>query len=232
MRVDILTLFPDMFPGVFATGMLRIAREKGLLDVRTHDFRRFAKGVHQSVDDKPFGGGPGMVLKPEPVFECLESVLGDERPLPKMLLMTPDGAPFTQKTARALVREPRIVILCGRYEGFDERIRQGWPFEAVSIGDYVLSGGELASMTIVDAVTRLIPGVVGHGLSTLKESFEQGLLDHPHYTRPASFRGMDVPEVLLSGDHERIAAWRHDEALRITKERRPDLLRNLPERSD
>lgn len=229
MRVDILTLFPDMFPGVLSVGMLRIAREKGLLDVHLHDFRRFAKGVHQSVDDKPFGGGPGMVLKPEPVFDCLEEVLGAERPLPRMLLMSPDGVPFTQKLARTLVREPRIVILCGRYEGFDDRIRQGWPFESVSLGDYVLSGGELASMTIVDAVARLIPGVVGHSLSTLKESFEQGLLDHPHYTRPASYRGMDVPEVLLSGDHERIAKWRHDEALRITKERRPDLLSERPE---
>lgn len=224
MRVDVLTLFPGVFDGFLAEGMMRIAHEKGLLDLHLHDFRAFAHDNHRSVDDKPFGGGPGMVLKPEPIFECLENLLQGVTPLPKMLLMAPSGRPFTQGMARELAREPRLVLLCGRYEGFDERIRIGWPFEEVSIGDYVLTGGEIPAMAVVDAAVRLIPGVLGHDLSSEAESFENGLLDHPHYTRPADFRGMVVPEVLRSGDHARVAAWRRAEALRITCERRPDLL--------
>jgi tRNA (guanine37-N1)-methyltransferase len=225
MRVDILTLFPEIFRGFLSEGTLRIAQEKGLADVRLHNFRDFATDSRKTVDDKPFGGGPGMLLKPEPVFDCLESVL-TEPPKARMILLSPRGARFDQRLARELSREERLLLLCGRYEGFDERIREGWPFEEVSIGDFVLSGGELAAMVILDAVVRLIPGVLGSDLSTESESFEgDGLLDYPQYTRPASFRGMEVPEVLRSGDHSKIAAWRREHATRLTRTMRPDLLK-------
>jgi tRNA (guanine37-N1)-methyltransferase len=223
MRADVLTLFPGIFSGFLKESLIKIAQEKGLLEIVLHDWREFASGPRKTVDDKPFGGGPGMVIKPEPVFACLESLLGNESPKPRMLLMTPAGARFTQSMARELAREPRLVLLCGRYEGFDERILRGWPFEPVSMGDYVLNGGEVPAMAVIEAVSRLIPGVLGHDLSAAAESFETGLLDHPHYTRPASFRGMDVPEILRSGDHARVAKWRRAEAQRITRERRPDL---------
>jgi tRNA (guanine37-N1)-methyltransferase len=224
MRADILTLFPGIFSGFLQESLVKIAQEKGRLEVVLHDWRAFASGPRRTVDDKPFGGGPGMVLKPEPIFACLENLLQGVAPLPRMLLMTPQGRRFDREKARELAREPRLVILCGRYEGFDERIRTGWPWEEVSIGDYVLNGGEVPAMVVIEAVTRLMPGVLGHDLSAAEESFETGLLDHPHYTRPASFRGIDVPEVLRSGDHARIARWRRDEARRLTEERRPDLL--------
>ncbi|HYC76371.1 MAG TPA: tRNA (guanosine(37)-N1)-methyltransferase TrmD [Planctomycetota bacterium] len=224
MRVDVLTLFPGILQGFLNESILKIAQEKGLLEVRLHDWREFASDPRRTVDDKPFGGGPGMVLKPEPVFACLENLLAGVEPLPRMLLTTPQGERFTQAKARELAREPRLVILCGRYEGFDDRIRRGWPFEELSIGDYVLNGGETPAMAVIEAVTRLIPGVLGHDLSAAEESFEGGLLDHPHFTRPAVFRGMEVPEVLRSGDHAKVAAWRRSEALRLTRERRPDLL--------
>lgn len=228
MRADILTLFPGIFQGFLSESLVKIAQEKGRLEVVLHDWRAFASGPRRTVDDKPFGGGPGMVLKPEPVFACLENLLAGAEPKPRMLLMTPQGERFDRRKARELAREPRLVILCGRYEGFDERIRRGWPWEEISIGDYVLNGGETPAMVVIEAVTRLMPGVLGHDLSAVEESFETGLLDHPHYTRPASFRGMDVPEVLRSGDHARIARWRRDEALRLTRERRPDLLEGPP----
>ncbi len=224
MRVDVLTLFPGMFNGLLTEGTVRIAREKGLLDVTLRNFRDFARDAHKSVDDKPFGGGPGMVLKPEPIFECIDDLLTSSASRPRMLIMTPGGATFDQAKARELARESHLLILCGRYEGFDDRIRQGLPFEEISVGDYVLSGGEIPAMVVLDAVTRLLPGVLGHDLSPELESFEGGLLDYPQFTRPAEFRGMQVPEVLRSGDHARIAAWRRQEALRLTKEKRPDLL--------
>lgn len=225
MRVDILTIFPGLFEGFLSESMVRIAAEKGLLEVHLHDFRAKAKPPRRSVDDKPFGGGPGMVLKPEPVFECLDDLLRDVTPLPRMLLPSPVGVPFNQGLARQLSRESRLVILCGRYEGYDERIVLGWPFIEVSIGDYVVTGGEVPAMVIVDAVTRLLPGVLGHDLSAAQDSFEGALLDHPQYTRPAEYRGLQVPEVLLSGDHAKVAAWRREQAVRRTRERRPDLLR-------
>jgi tRNA (guanine37-N1)-methyltransferase len=224
MRVDVLTLFPDMFGGFLSEGTLRIAAEKGLCDVKLHNFRDFAHDARGTVDDKPFGGGPGMLIKPEPVFECIEAVIA-EGPKPRMLLLTPRGVPFDQKLARELTREDRLLLLCGRYEGFDERVREGFEFTEVSIGDYVLSGGEIAAMVIIDAVTRLLPGVLGHDLSAERESFEgDGLLDYPQYTRPASFRGMEVPDVLRSGDHARIAAWRRERQEKLTQTLRPDLL--------
>jgi tRNA (guanine37-N1)-methyltransferase len=224
MRVDLLTLFPGIFRGFLAEGTLRIAQEKGLADVRLHNFRDFATDGRKTVDDKPFGGGPGMLIKPEPVFDCLESVLA-EPPKARMILLSPRGRTFDQKLARDFAKEARLLLLCGRYEGFDERIHEAWPFEEVSIGDCVLSGGEPAAMVILDAVVRLIPGVLGHDLSTESESFEgDGLLDYPQYTRPASYRGMDVPEVLRSGDHSKIADWRREHSKELTRSLRPDLL--------
>ena len=224
MRADVLTLFPGIFSGFLQESLIKIAQEKGRLEIVLHDWRAFAKGPRRTVDDKPFGGGPGMVLKPEPIFECLENLLQSVEPKPRMLLMTPQGRRFTQSKARELSRESRLVFLGGRYEGFDQRIVRGWPWEEISIGDYVLNGGEVPTMAVIEAVSRLIPGVLGHDLSAAEESFETGLLDHPHYTRPAEFRGMEVPPALRSGDHARIALWRRDEALRLTRERRPDLL--------
>lgn len=224
MRVDILTIFPGIFEGFLGESMVRIAQEKGLLEVFLHDFRNFARGPRRSVDDKPFGGGPGMVLKPEPVFECLDDLLKDTSPRPRLLLPSPVGPTFTQKKARELSKESRLVILCGRYEGYDERIVLGGPFEEISIGDYVLTGGEVPAMVIVDTVTRLLPGVLGHDLSAAEDSFEGHVLDHPHYTRPAVFRGMGVPEVLLSGNHALVARWRREQSLERTRLRRADLL--------
>jgi len=223
MRADVLTLFPGIFSGFLKESLIKIAQEKGRLEIVLHDWRAFAQGPRRTVDDKPFGGGPGMVLKPEPIFDCLENLLQGAEPKPRMLLMTPQGRRFTQSKARELSRESRLVFLCGRYEGFDQRIVRGWPWEELSIGDYVLNGGEVPTMAVIEAVSRLIPGVLGHDLSAAEESFENGLLDHPHYTRPAEFRGMEVPPTLRSGDHARIAEWRREEALRLTRERRPDL---------
>lgn len=225
MRVDILTIFPGIFQGFLGESIVRIAQEKGLLEVLLHDFRSFAKGPRRSVDDQPFGGGPGMVLKPEPVFECLDELLSGLDHPPRMLLPSPVGRRLDQALVRELSKEEHLVILCGRYEGYDERIVVGWPFEEVSIGDYVLTGGEVPAMVLVDSVTRLIPGALGHDLSAQEDSFERPLLDHPHYTRPAEFRGLKVPEVLLSGNHARVAQWRRAESINRTLARRPDLLK-------
>ncbi|MSR75070.1 MAG: tRNA (guanosine(37)-N1)-methyltransferase TrmD [Planctomycetes bacterium] len=225
MRIDVLTIFPGILEGFLNESIVRIAREKGLLEVVLHDFRQFAEDKHRTVDDKPFGGGPGMVLKPEPIFACLEALIAKDQQPPRMLLMSPCGSTLTQKRMREFAKDERLVILCGRYEGYDERIKLGWPFEEVSIGDYVLSGGEVPAMVVIDSVARLLPGVLGHDLSALQDSFEGPLLDHPHYTRPADFRGMQVPAVLLSGDHSKVAAWRKQQALERTQVRRPDLLR-------
>lgn len=224
MRIDVITLFPELFEPVMNSSMMGIARDRGVLEFAAHDLRCWAlPGVHRQVDDSPYGGGCGMVLRPEPMFDAVETVLAldDRRPL--VVLMSPQGQPFTQATAERLAGLDRLLLLCGRYEGFDERIRTLVDLE-LSIGDYVLTGGELPAMVVADAVTRLLPGVLGGETSAEDESFTTGLLEYPQYTRPADFRGMAVPEVLRSGDHARIAAWKREQALRRTAKRRPDML--------
>ena len=223
MRFDILTLFPEMLAPVLGTSMLRIAREKGVAEYVLHDFREFAKGFHRKADDRPFGGGPGMVLKPEPIFECLDSIFDESTPRPPIILLSPQGERHDQDLAVELSRESRLVLICGHYEGFDQRIVDGLDAREISIGDYVLTGGELPALVLVDSVVRLLPGVLGDADSARYESFSDGLLDHPQYTRPVEYRGMTVPEVLRSGDHAKIAAWRREQAEKRTRERRPDL---------
>ena len=220
VEIDILTLFPEMFESVLGSSTLRIGAEKGLVRYRLTDIREYSTDRHKKVDDKPFGGGPGMVLRPEPVFAAVEAVEKLSTTKARRLLLTPQGKLFDQETARRLRREPRLMLICGRYEGFDERIRLGLGAEELSAGSFVLSGGELAAMVVVDAVVRLIPGVLGDEESTVEESFENGLLEYPQYTRPREFRGMEVPEVLLSGDHARIAAWRLEQSVMRTEKRR------------
>ena len=233
MRVDVITLFPAVFEAVVSSSMLGIARERGILEFHTHDLRDLAlPGVHRQVDDSPYGGGAGMVLRPEPVFDALDAVIALDEREPIVILVTPQGATFEQSTARLLSERDRLIIVCGRYEGFDERIRARADME-LSIGDYVLTGGELPAMVITDAVTRLLPGVLGDDASSVEESFTHGLLEYPHYTRPASFRDMDVPEVLRSGDHAAIAKWRLEQSVVRTAQRRPDLLDDAwPDLSD
>ena len=222
MHVDILTLFPEVLEPYLKAGIPRIAAEKGAFTYRLHDFRNFGEGNYRRVDERPFGGGPGMVLTPGPIFACLESFL--ERPFPPIVATSPQGRTFDQKMAEEMATWDRFVILCGHYEGFDERIVEGLGAREVSIGDYVLSGGELAALVLMDSVVRLLAGVLGDDRSAALESFSTGVLDYPQYTRPVEFRGMSVPEILRSGDHAKIAAWRRAEALRRTRERRPDLL--------
>ena len=226
MRIDCITLFPEMFEPWLGTSIMRIAREKGLVDVALVDLRDFAEDRRGTVDDRPFGGGPGMVLKPEPVVRAVESIRGEGRAETPLVLLTPQGEPFTQRIARELAAEPRLVLVAGHYEGFDERVRLILRPREVSIGDYVLSGGELPAMVVMEAVVRLIPGGLGDERSAEEESFEaglDGLLEYPQYTRPREFRGYGVPEVLLKGDHGEIARWRRDQARRRTDERRQDL---------
>jgi tRNA (guanine37-N1)-methyltransferase len=222
VRVDILTLFPGIFLGPLHESLLGRATASGMVDVRVHDIREHTHDRHRQVDDTAFGGGPGMVMKPEPVFEAVEA-LGEGRK--RVILLSPAGRKLDQALAREFSGEPWLVLICGRYEGVDERVAQGLPAEEVSIGDFVLAGGEVAALAVLEAVARLIPGVVGNEESLGAESFEGRLLDHPHYTRPRSFRGLDVPEVLLSGDHARVAEWRRRAALEKTRRNRPDLLR-------
>ena len=224
MRVDILTVLPDMFEGPLSASMIGIARERGLLDVAVHDLRDWAlPGVHRQVDDAPYGGGPGMVMRPEPIFDAVAAIgpLDDEPPL--VILADPQGERLDQRLVEELSACPRLLIVCGRYEGVDERVRSIVD-RTVSVGDYVLTGGELPAMVIVDAVSRLIPGVLGDDDSATEESFSWGLLEYPQYTRPAVFREMEVPEVLRSGDHAKIAHWRRDQAVVRTAHLRPDLL--------
>jgi len=222
MRVDVVTIFPGMFAGPLAESLLGKAVAASLLDIRVHDLRDWTSDTHRSVDDGSFGGGPGMVLKPEPLFSAVESLDPDRG---RVLAMSPAGRRLDQAFVRELAIEPHLTLLCGRYEGFDERVIDGLPAEEVSIGDYVLSGGELPALVLVEAVTRLVPGVIGRGESHERDSFsEPGMLDHPHYTRPQEFRGMRVPEVLVSGDHAAIEAWRRDAARAKTARNRPDLL--------
>jgi tRNA (guanine37-N1)-methyltransferase len=223
VRVDVVTIFPEFFAGPLDASLLGKARARGLIDVTLHDLREHATDAHRTVDDEPYGGGVGMVMKPEPWYAAVEAIEGWETS--RRILLSPAGRRLDQELARELVTEPHLVLLCGRYEGIDERVAQGLATEEVSIGDYVLAGGEAAAVVLIDAVARLIPGVVKEPASVEEESFgPSGLLDYPHYTRPPAFRGMNVPEVLLSGNHAEIAAWRRKEALERTKGRRPDLL--------
>jgi tRNA (guanine37-N1)-methyltransferase len=221
MKIDVLTLFPAMFAGPLDESIVKRARDAGRLDLRLHNVRDYTHDRHRTVDDRPFGGGPGMLLKPEPIFEAVEALRGETT---RVLLLGPAGKRFDQAIARALAQEAHLLLICGSYEGVDERVRQFLVHEELSIGDYVLTNGALPAMVVVDAVTRLLPGVLGDDESALDESFSGGALEYPHYTRPADFRGMKVPEVLLSGHHAEIAKWRAQQARLRTAERRPDLL--------
>ncbi|WLV25740.1 tRNA (guanosine(37)-N1)-methyltransferase TrmD [Aciduricibacillus chroicocephali] len=224
MHIDILTLFPGMFDGVLNESILKKAREKGKYSCDLVDFRNFTENKHNKVDDYPFGGGAGMVLAPQPIFDCVESVTKKRETKPRIILMCPQGERYNQRKAEELAREEHLIFLCGHYEGYDERIREHLVTDEISIGDYVLTGGELGAMVVVDSVVRLLPDALGNSESAVEDSFSTGLLEHPHYTRPANFRGMKVPEVLTSGNHAHIEEWRMRESLRRTLERRPDLL--------
>jgi tRNA (guanine37-N1)-methyltransferase len=220
VRVDVLTIFPGLFESPLRQSLLGKAIQAGLLDVRVHDIRDHSADPHHKVDDTAYGGGPGMVIAPEPIFRAVESLgPGDRRPI----LLSPAGRRLDQLLVRDLAAEPWLVLICGRYEGVDERVVEGLPAEEISIGDYVLSGGEVPALVVLEAVSRLVPGVVGNEESLSVESFEEGRLDHPQYTRPREFRGMEVPNVLLSGDHGAIAAWRRESAAKKTRRNRPDL---------
>src|ERR1041385_2493052 len=221
MKIDVLTLFPGMFTGPLDESIIKRAREAGLLELAIHNLRDYAHDRHKTADDRPFGGGPGMLLKPEPIFEAVEKLA---RQRTRVILVSPAGRPFNQAIARELALLDDLLMISGHYEGFDERVRQELAADELSIGDYVLTNGALPVMVIIDAVTRLLPGVLGDEESAHEESFSHGLLEYPHYTRPATFRGMAVPEVLLSGNHAEIAKWRAEQARARTKERRPDLL--------
>ncbi|MGF9965540.1 tRNA (guanosine(37)-N1)-methyltransferase TrmD [Bacillus rhizoplanae] len=224
MKIDILTLFPEMFTGVFGSSILKKAQEKEAVQLRVVNFRNYSTNKHNSVDDYPYGGGAGMVLTPQPIFDAVEQLTKETESKPRIVLMCPQGERFTQKKAEELAQEEHIIFVCGHYEGYDERVREHLVTDEISIGDYVLTGGELASMVITDSVVRLLPDVLGNQQSQIEDSFSTGLLEHPHYTRPADFRGMKVPDVLTSGNHKYIEEWRHKESLRRTYMRRPDLL--------
>ena len=230
MRFDVLTIFPEFFAGPFDFGIIRRAQQQGHIAIQIHDLRSFTTDKHHVVDDRPFGGEDGMVLKPEPIFRAVEALRNDAEPT-AVVLLTPQGRVFRQSEAERFAREfKRMILLCGRYEGVDERVAQHLVTDEISIGDYVLTGGEIPAMVLVDAITRLLPDVLGSATSAVNDSFSlgsTGLLDFPHYTRPASFNGMDVPEVLLSGHHANIAKWRRREAIRKTLKMRPDLIQAL-----
>jgi tRNA (guanine37-N1)-methyltransferase len=223
MRIDILTLFPGMFPGYLNESILKRAQEAGLVEFYLHNIRDYAAGKHRVTDEPPFGGGGGMLLKPEPIFRAVEAIKSDDAESP-VILLTPQGRPFTQTVAKELAQQERLRLICGRYEGVDERVRQHLVTDEISIGDYVLTGGELAAMVIADAVTRLLPGALGAAGAAETDSFADGLLEGPHYTKPADFRGWQVPDVARSGHAANLARWRREGALRRTWERRPDLL--------
>ncbi len=224
MRIDVVTIFPEALEPFLRASLLGKAAERGLLHTAVHNLRNYTTDPHKKVDDEPYGGGPGMVMTPEPFFRGVEAIAGDrKKDDPRVILLSPQGRRLTQSIARELAGLPSLLLLCGRYEGVDERVAQHLVDEELSIGDYVLAGGEVAALVLIDAVARLIPGVVGEPESIAYESFESGLLDHPHYTRPAEFRGHKVPDVLTSGDHGAIERWRKEEAERRTIQRRPDL---------
>ena len=221
MKIDVLTLFPGMFPGPLDESIIKRACESGRLRLGIRDLRDYTHDRHRKVDDRPFGGGPGMLMKPEPLFEAVEALRGEKT---RVILTSPAGRPFRQEIARELAGEEHLLLVCGSYEGFDERVRESLADDELSIGDYVLTNGALPAMVLIDAVTRLLPGVLGDDESALDESFSERLLEYPQYTRPAEFRGMSVPEVLLSGDHAAIDRWRREQARDRTAQRRPDLL--------
>jgi tRNA (guanine37-N1)-methyltransferase len=230
MHFDILTLFPAMFAGPFAESIIQRAQEAHIISITLHNIRDYATGKHRITDDYPYGGGGGMVMKPEPLFATVEAILGPEprTAAVPIVLLTPQGRSFNQDVAQDFAGRERVLLICGRYEGVDERVRQYLATDELSIGDFVLSGGELAAMVVVDAVTRLLPGALGDPTGALDDSHAMGLLEYPHYTRPPEFRGWPVPEVLLSGNHGEVARWRRQEALRRTLARRPDLLPRAP----
>ena len=232
LRINVVTIFPELLERFFGTGVLGGARERGLVELSAHDLRRFTRDRHRTVDDIPYGGGPGMVMKPEPLVEAIEALAGPRGPERKarVVLLTPQGTTFTGRRARELAGAEHLVLVCGRYEGVDQRVIELAVDEEISIGDYVLSGGEVPAMVVIEALSRFVPGVLGNPDSTTSESFEEGRLEGPHYTRPVDYRGLGVPEVLRSGDHARIARWRKDRGLERTRRRRPDLLTGGEER--
>jgi tRNA (guanine37-N1)-methyltransferase len=227
MRFDVFTLFPEVLQPYLQTSILQRAQERGLVEIGLHNIRDWTTDRHHVTDDEPYGGGGGMVMKPEPIFAAVEGVLGAPPGCP-VILLTPQGRHFTQSVAQEFAEQLHLALIAGRYEGVDERVRQYLVSDEISIGDYVLTGGELPALVLIDAVTRLLPGALGDPLATSKDSHASGLLEHPHYTRPAEYRGWQVPEVLRSGDHAHIARWRRQQALRRTLLRRPDLLENAP----
>ena len=225
MRFDIITIFPEIFSEVFDFGIVRRAVEARLIEIQIHDLREYTHDRHRQVDDRPFGGGAGMVMKPEPLFRAVEALTSDGLEA-QVTLLSPQGRMFSQSVAEEYAQKPRLILICGRYEGVDERVVEHLITDEVSIGDYVLSGGEIPAMVVVDAITRLVPGALGCDESAERESFAEGLLDHPQYTRPAEYRGFKPPEVLLSGNHAEIERWRRRKAIEKTLRRRPDLIRN------
>jgi len=227
MRIDVLTLFPEMFTGVFNSSILGKAQEKGIVSLEAINFRAYANNKHNTVDDYPYGGGGGMVLKPEPVFAAVEALQADASEAPRVILMCPQGERYTQRKAEELSQSNHLIFICGHYEGYDERIRQHLVTDEISVGDYVLTGGELPAMTVIDSIVRLLPGALGNESSAVTDSYSTGLLEYPHYTRPAQFRDMKVPDELLSGHHANIEKWRREQSLLRTLERRPDLLDNV-----
>ncbi|MFC0328760.1 tRNA (guanosine(37)-N1)-methyltransferase TrmD [Paenibacillus sepulcri] len=227
MRIDVLTLFPEMFDGVFGASILGKARDRGLVSLQAINFREYANNKHNTVDDYPYGGGGGMVLKPEPIFAAVEDLKPEGSTPPRIILMCPQGETFSQRKAEELSAAEHLIFVCGHYEGYDERIREHLVTDELSIGDYVLTGGELPAMVVIDSVVRLLPGVLGNENSAVTDSFSTGLLEHPHYTRPAVFRDMEVPDVLLSGHHANVAAWRREQSLLRTLQRRPELLEQV-----
>jgi len=225
MKIDIITAFPDLVKSPLEESIIKRAQQKGLVQIRVHNLRDFATDKHRQVDDYPYGGGSGMILKPEPIFNCVESLLKQNQgSKPRIILMSPRGVKYSQKMAWELSRCQHLIFICGHYKGVDERVRENLITDEISIGDYILTGGELPALVVIDSVVRLIPGVLGDFDSVVTDSFQNGLLDHPHYTRPREFRGMKVPEVLLSGHHAEIEKWRKQKALEITLKRRKDLL--------
>ncbi len=233
-QFHVVTAFPSMFENVFGESILKRAQDKGLAKIEVHDLRDFTFDKHKTVDDYPFGGGSGMILKPEPIFLCVENILeNDELRNPRIILTSPAGRVFDQAYANEMAADDRdMIIICGHYKGVDERVREHLVTEEISIGDFILTGGEIPAMAIVDAVVRLLPGVLGDFDSAASDSFQTGTLDHPHYTRPRDFRGMKVPDVLLSGNHAKIEAWRREMALKLTRERRRDLLEKNDEKNE
>jgi tRNA (guanine37-N1)-methyltransferase len=234
MRIDVLTLFPEMFPGYLGQSLLKRAIDARLVDIQIHNIRDWAGGKHQQVDDRPFGGGPGMVLRPEPVVECVEEVQQQATIAAHVVLLTPQGRRLDQQAAEELAKHERLLLICGRYEGVDQRAVDILQPDEVSIGDFILNGGEVAAMVVIDAVVRMVPGVLGDEQSNKQDSFsgDPPLLEFPQYTRPREYRGLEVPEVLVSGNHPEITRWREEQALRRTRERRSDLLNNKNQSAD